>query len=262
MSTNPMIWCWYDRCCQFTPGSHNAKYCSDHKCKRKAENSAKRLTEPGPSDPETLWGLQERRKLHNLDNSQAKNAWLLDKSKIGFFDIESSNLDANIGLILCACVKDRNGEVHTWVAGRDEQGIIDDHQAVVAMRDYLESLDYVCTYYGTKFDIPFVNTRLIIHGERPINQIRHIDLYYTARFKLKMHSNRLVVLLETLFGESEKTRVVGPIWVRALAGDQESVAYIVDHCQIDVETLGQAFEKLKGFINLSASRWRRYGASY
>jgi len=89
-----------------------------------------------------------------------------------------------------------------------------------------------------------------------------VDLYYVARHRLKLHSNRLAVVAETLFGESEKTRVVGPIWTRAVAGDKEAMDYIVEHCIIDVDVLEQVFERLRGFVNLSATRWRKYGASY
>jgi uncharacterized protein YprB with RNaseH-like and TPR domain len=262
MSGQPKIWCHYDRCCSFDPGSHNARFCPEHRCKRRAENARKRLTSPPPDDIEELWRLQENRKLGRLETAQSKNEWLLERSKIGFFDIESSNLDASIGVILCACIKDRGGEVHTFVAGQDEGGIISDRTVVVAIRDRLEQYDYVSTFYGTRFDIPFLNTRLLMHGERPIDRLRHIDLYFVARFKLKLHSNRLQVVAETMLGESTKTRVVGPIWVRAIAGDKAAMQYIIDHCVIDVEELENVFEKVRGFINLSAVRWRKYGGSY
>lgn len=256
----PKIWCGYDHCCEFEPASHNARYCSTHKCKRKAENAAKRITAP-LTNPEELWAMQEGRKLSVLTTAQKKNQWLLDKSRIGFFDIETSNLDANIGMMLCACVKDYKGGTKTFIMSKDN-GLYSDRKFAVAMRDYLEKFDYVVTWYGTKFDVPYLNTRLILHGERPLDIIRHIDLYYTARFKLKLHSNRLAVVSESLFGESDKTRVVGPIWTNALMGDKKALQYIIDHCVIDVDVLEQVFEELHGFVNLSAKRWRKFGGSY
>ena len=261
MSTHPKRWCQHDRCCEFEPGSHNSKFCPEHRCKRKAESARKRLTAPEPTDPEEIWRLQENRKLHRLEEAQTKNEWLLAKSSFGFFDIETFNLDANIGLMLCACIKDYKGGVRTFVANQVD-GIVDDHQLVLDTRDYLESFDYICTYYGTGFDIPYINTRLIIHNERPIDRLRHVDLYYVARFALKLHSNRLAVVAETLFGESDKTRVVGPIWTRAVAGNKEALDYIIEHCVIDVEVLEKVFDRLRGFVNLSAKRWKKFGASY
>ena len=70
------------------------------------------------------------------------------------------------------------------------------------------------------------------------------------------------MVAETLFGESEKTRVIGPIWTRALMGDKEAWKYIIEHCQMDVVVLERVFEELKGFVNLSATRWKKFGGSY
>lgn len=260
MATRPKIWCFHDRCCNFDPGSHNARYCREHKCKRKAENAVKRLTTPINTDEEK-WGLQERKKEHRQIEAQLKNEWLLENKKIVMFDLETTNLEASIGFILCGCTKERNEEVKTFTA-RAADGFLDDREICLAMRDELEQADYVCTYYGSRFDLPFINTRLIVHGERPVAKIRHIDLYYTARFKLKLHSNKLAVVAETLFGESDKTRVLGPIWTRAMMGDSEAIKYIEEHCQIDVIVLQNVFERLRGFVNLSATRWRTYGGSY
>jgi len=257
----PDVFCAYDNCHRFTPGSATGRYCPECKCKRKAENSRKRLNEPLPLDPVELWKLQEHRKIERLDLYQRKNEWLLANSKIGFFDLETSNLDASIGMIICGSIKEYKGKTVTYPMKKVD-GLLTDAEAVVKLRDDLEKYDYVCTYYGTRFDIPYINTRLIMHGERPINQLRHIDMYFTARFKLKLHSNRLVVVGETLFGESHKTRVMGPEWTRALMGDANSLRYITEHCEIDVAELEAVFEELRGFVNLGNVRIRRFGGSY
>ena len=264
MAREPMLWCYYDRCCQFQPGSHNSRYCQEHKCKRKLENSVKRVSGTPQEGValEAYWKLQENKKISNLDTAQNKNKWLLEKSSFGFFDLETTNLDASIGMILCACLKTRGGDTITYVTGKDKDGMLDDKQLCIELRDDLEKFDYVSGYYSTKFDVPYLNTRLIINGERPINQLRHIDVYYTARFKLKLHSNRLQVVAETLFDKSQKTRVVGPIWTRAAQGSKKDMQYIISHCIADVAELEDIFNTLVGFVNLSAVRWRRYGASY
>ena len=256
ISNSPRRWCAYDQCHSFEPESWNAAYCNDCKCKRRMENSRKRLNTPlvgvGPGD----WEVQESKKQGRLKQAVNKNAWL-----IGFFDIESTNLDASIGMMLCACVKERGGSIETFACDISQLPF-DDHKMVVAIRNCLESYDYVVTWYGQKFDIPFLNTRLLMHGERPLERLRHIDLYYTARFKMKLHSNRLGVVAETLFGSSDKSRVLGPEWIKAMMGEQESLDYIIKHCQIDVAELEKVFDSLRGFVNLSATRWRVFGGSY
>ena len=257
MSSQPTIWCNFDRCHEFEPGSHNARYCPDCKCKRKQENAVKRLTEPVIGDLE-LWGLQERRKEAVSIRAQDKNAWLLATRRFVFFDLETFDLAAEFGLVMVGCVKDRGGATQTFVAHGDTE----ERSCVLGIRDALESADFVVTWYGTKFDVPYLNTRLQILNERPIERIRHIDLYYTSRFRLRLQSNRLANVGLSLLGRDDKTVIVPGIWRRALQGDQEALDYIVDHCQRDVKILEDVFNKLHGFVNLSATRWRRYGASY
>ena len=255
--SQPKRWCGWDRCHEFEPGSATAKYCVDCRCKRKVENAAKRLAKPLDLGDE-LWQLQENRKLARADATAQKNEWVLANKRIVAFDLETFDLAADYGLIMVGCVKDRGGETKTFFAHGDR----DERECVVAIRDELERADYVCTYYGTGFDLPYLNTRLIIHGERPLHQIRHVDLYYVAKFKLKLNRNRLANVEMALFGVSNKTEILPGIWRRALQGDQAALDYIADHCQRDVAILERCFDRLRGFINLGATRLRRFGAAY
>ena len=261
MNGEPRRWCQYDHCHEFEPGSHNAIYCPDCKCKRKKESAAKRADAPTPEDMVSLWEKQEQRKRGLVEVAQGKNDWLFQNKTFGSFDIETTDLNANIGMMLCACIKHKGGGIETFVAGK-VNGVIDDRQLVIDTRDAVERLDYTVTYYGTGFDIPFLNTKLKIMGERPIDSLRHIDIYYIARHRLKLYSNRLAVVAEALLGSSDKTRILGPVQTKAVQGDPEAMAYIVDHCKIDVVELEKCFLHLRGFINLSATRIRKYGGSY
>lgn len=260
MGTEPRRWCVYDHCCQFEPQTFNHVYCSSHKCKRRAENSRKRLTAPVEGGEE-LWKIQEQRKLGRLEVAKAKNEWLLNSSKIVFFDLETFDLAADFGLVMVGCVKERGGPTQTFSA----RGDAEERACLLGIRDAVEAADFTCTYYGTGFDLPYINTRLLINGERPIERIRHVDLYYTARFKLKLNRNRLDNVEDAFFGDVDaklKTRIRPGIWRRALQGSADDLAYIADHCERDVELLEKVFEKLRGFVNLSATRWRSYGGSY
>lgn len=254
--------CYRDGCHIFQPETANHIYCTECGCKRKFENARKRLTKPLNTHEDMVehWELQEQRKMANALLALERNDHILQTKSIGFFDIEATNLSASIGEMLSASVKTyRDPEVWSvWQAIPEDDG---DRTLVVNVRDYLETFDYVCTFYGTGYDIPFLNTRLLIHGERPLAQIRHLDLYYVARHNLKLHSNRLAVVEETLLGEGTKTRVLGPVWTKAQRGDRDAMKYIVDHCELDVIALESAFERLRGFVNFSAIKLRKYGGS-
>lgn len=258
----PNIYCAYDHCCFFTPAAVNTRYCPEHKCKRKAENLAKKITAPDAEEPEKLWALQEKAKTDSTETARKKNQWLLDNSRIGFFDVETSNLSANIGMMFAACVKERGKDtVATFTMSKDGKHL-SDKAALVGLRDELEKFDFICTWYGTGFDVPFVNTRLILNGERPIDSLRHVDLYYRAKFNLKLHSNRLAVVGEALLGQSGKTPLAWGQWNKALMGDKEALDTVVEHCVADVVETESVFEVLKGFVNFSKVRTRKYGGSY
>lgn len=262
MSTEPKIFCHFDRCHEFDRVTDNHVYCTACKCRRKNENSVKRLHDVIEGDEEK-WALQENRKIARADIAAQKNEWILNNKKIVFFDLETFDLAADFGLIMVGCIKERgNPDIVTFSAHGDR----DEKECIVAIRDELEKADYVSTYYGTGFDLPYLNTRLLLNGERPLHQIRHVDVYYTARFKLKLNRNRLQNLEEAFFGDEDgeelKTRIKPGIWRRALQGSQADLDYIIHHCKNDVILLENVFDKLKGFINLGTTRLRRYGASY
>ena len=176
------------------------------------------------------------------------NEWILENCSFGFFDIETGNLNAPFSRIIGACILERGkSTVLQYQAGRTDKVMLS------KLRNKLEEQDYVVTYYGTGFDIPYLNTRLIIHGLRPLAAIRHIDLYYTARHFLKLHSNRLATVGDTLLGASGKTQILPAVWEKALTRDKAALKYVMEHCVADVEDLERVFDKLVGFRNLGAT---------
>jgi uncharacterized protein YprB with RNaseH-like and TPR domain len=245
--------CAYDECHTFESESWNGKYCTECKCKRKAENKKKQLKKPHVYDEE-VWQLQENRKLALAHEREERDVWILRNKKIAMFDIETTNLDADIGEMLCACIKPLGGKVKSFVVDTTAG----DGALAASLREELRNYDYVVTWYGTKFDMPYLTTRLISAGEETLGYMRHVDLYYTSRFKLKLHSNRLAAVGEFMFGKTSKTRVIGPIWLRAIRGDKEAMDYIVKHCQMDVRELELIFCELVPHRNLSATPLRKY----
>ena len=238
---------------EFIPRVHNQKYCSQQ-CKREMENIRRQTvrTEEQLYDEET-WQAQETKKLLRAEENKAKNQWILENKSFATFDLETSNLNASIGEILCGCVKHLNGDTKTFVAGRNGDGLIADR-----IRAELMKHDYIVTWYGTGFDLPFLQTRLLVSGHKPLSHIRHVDLYYTARSQLAMHSNRQQAVGEALLGESNKTRLIGSVWNAAMKGSKPAMKYIVDHCVKDCEELERIFGYLVKFRNLGATPLRVY----
>ena len=75
-----------------------------------------------------------------------------------------------------------------------------DKRIVEMLCEELNNYDTLLTYYGTRFDIPFIRTRAIDNGIRfPFyREVSHKDLYYQVRSKLRLNSNSLKTATEFL----------------------------------------------------------------
>lgn len=168
--------------------------------------------------------------------------------RIGYFDIESTDLMPEHGSILCASVADAFGEVITFRRDAYEQvHPMDDSQLSVAIREFMEDeFDIVVTWFGRQFDIPFINKRLLAAGNELIYEPRmHIDGFDLIE---KGSMSRSLDNVSKHFGEQDeevhKTPFNKSIWSRANAGDEEAMKYVVDHCEQDVLLLRRTMKHL------------------
>ena len=178
--------------------------------------------------------------------------------KVATFDLETSNLNADFGIILCGVIYDiTNDRFHIirWDKTEDyRKGRYDlDREVAVKIRDTLETFDIIIGYNSQRFDIPFLRARLLKHRERLLESVRHIDLIYVAKYKLKLHDNKLDTLSKFMATQDFKTEVDGSKWIEALvyAGrrrGQKAMDYIVEHCILDTKVLAQAFSGIKDLI--------------
>jgi uncharacterized protein YprB with RNaseH-like and TPR domain len=172
------------------------------------------------------------------------------KPRILFFDIESTSLKASFGYAMCIGYK-WLGDKKVTILGVDDYKTHkkepwNDKQLLIDFAKVINEADIICGWFSKFFDVPFINTRLIKHGQPPIAPAAHMDLWFTAKKKLKMHSNRLIAVAE-FFGVSDKTPVDAH-WIMAQAGHAPSIKYIKDHCRGDITTLEAVYHKLLPLI--------------
>ncbi len=168
--------------------------------------------------------------------------------KIILWDIEATNLKADFGYMLSFGYKEL-GEKEAHVVSiadfpRFKTDPTNDKDVVRAAVRILESADMWVTWYGKRFDVPYVNSRMLLHGMKPLPPVPHVDGWFISKFKLKLHNNRLASASYFL-GLEEKTPLNGPIWIRASAGHKPSIKYVNKHCKQDVIVLQQVYEKLR-----------------
>jgi len=175
------------------------------------------------------------------------------------FDIETSNLNADFGIVLCAVIMDVNEQkpkVIRWDETPEfKKDRSSDREVCRLIKQELESYDVIVGYNSSKFDIPFLNTRLLKNNLEMITGIKHIDLLYSARYYLKLSKNTLENLTEFLGTSERKTKVDGSQWVKALVmagtpAGKKAMDYIVDHCVKDVKVLAEAFALIKDTIKV------------
>lgn len=172
--------------------------------------------------------------------------------KICCFDIESTGLDGDWNNILCVSWKwVGKPKVHT-VAVTDYPSFQsrpwEDKALVRDAASALSEADMWVTWYGERFDERMINTRLLHYGLPPLPKIPHWDGWRAAKDNLKMSSNRLANIARFL-NLDPKTPLEPDIWIRARYGERRAIRYVVKHCEQDVLTLEQAYQRLRPLPN-------------
>ena len=172
------------------------------------------------------------------------------KERVGYLDIESTGLKGNWDYCLCWCLKIQGGEI----LGRHltKREIVDYKFDKNLMKELIEAIrgfDRVVTYYGMRFDIPFIKTRCEKWGlEFPsYRDLWQTDVYFIAKANLLLHSTRLMHVCD-LMGIPNKEHKLDPdIWQKAQSGHVPSLEWIFEHCKEDVVSLEMAHERLKKY---------------
>jgi uncharacterized protein YprB with RNaseH-like and TPR domain len=133
------------------------------------------------------------------------------------FDLETSNLDADFGIVLCGVIKAQGkttkvfrGDAYpTWRRRRS-----DDRLILQDLCGELERYDVWCAHNGRDFDVKFLRTRLARWGLPPLVKRKLIDPLLLARNKFRMSYHSLDSLARML-NLPPKTPLRGPVWVEA-----------------------------------------------
>ena len=196
-------------------------------------------------------------KAHRVDFLQHYNCFLKEnpadapfRERVGYLDIESTGLKGNWDYMLCYCLKEHGGDI----LGRhlSQQEITHykfDKDLTKELIVNVNKFDRIITYYGTKFDIPFIKTRAEKWGlDFPsYRDLWATDVYYIAKANLLLHSTRLMHVCDLLGIPSKGHKLDPDIWQKAQSGHIPSLEWIFSHCQEDVVSLELAHERLKKY---------------
>jgi len=175
--------------------------------------------------------------------------------KTVFFDIEAGGLKAPFDQVYCAAFKPYKEKPYILFRHIDDTN---DLHLCLDIKKELAQYDIVVSYYGLGYDKPFVSSRLLKQGEKPLPRQLHIDCYRLAKkmFKHTLISKRLVSICELLHIPG-KTRVEPDIWEVMKYGNhqqkREALFKVKEHCEWDVKTLEKAFDKCFKYAIVSVS---------
>lgn len=180
-----------------------------------------------------------------------KKHWA-DGMRIGFLDIETSHLDADFGKILSWYIKPEGSKDYdSWVISPEEidSGMYD-YWGLIMFKEVLADYDILMTWYGDRFDIPYLRTRCVMNRlEFPVyRELYHIDLWKTSRSKFRFRSNRLANVTEKLNVEDRKTPVDPQVWIAILRGDDGAISYVAEHNRKDVIVLEDVYKLFRPFM--------------
>jgi len=191
------------------------------------------------------------RKIESLGYRKPERYTSGHEISIGYLDIESTGFSANIDIMLSWCLKGRGDKKVSgeYITREEIMSENQDARIVELLVEEMNKYDVVYTYYGTRFDIPFIRTRALYHGTYfPMyKQKSHKDLYYAVKSKLKLHRSSLMAATE-FFGIKGKTRVEPKYWQKARWGDKKSLKRIFEHNKADVVILEKLHRKIEEYV--------------
>tara|TARA_R110002020_G_scaffold58750_5_gene161000 strand:+ start:9694 stop:10422 length:729 start_codon:yes stop_codon:yes gene_type:complete len=193
-----------------------------------------------------------QRKIENLGLRKPSRYATGHEKTIGYLDIETTGLKANVDIMLSWAIKTRDkDEVVFDVIKKSEvfNGTYD-YRLVTNLCKALKKYDLILTYYGTGFDVPFMRTRALDHGIQfpKFRKMSHKDIYYLVRSKLQLTRSSLKVATQFL-GIDGKTNLDPRVWRDARYGNKDALKYVLDHNVADVEILEDLHKKIEQYTN-------------
>lgn len=174
------------------------------------------------------------------------------EERIGILDIETSGLQADYGYIFSYCIKKYHEKeiVKNTVTPEEIHGGVFDKRLMVDFIKDCDKFDKFITHYGTLFDIGYLRSRAIYHQlDFPrFQELKHVDTYFMAKSKLKLHSNSLRSICNFFGIEAKGHPMTTRVWNNATAGNQKALDYILVHNIEDVESTEKVYDKLKDFV--------------
>ena len=189
-------------------------------------------------------------------------------NKIGYLDIEATNLKANFGYMLswAMVVRDvRTGKTelrYDCMNLKDKRNaakhrrVIEDKRILESLMKNLKDVDLLVGHYfhgWGKMDIPFIRTRCIFNktsGFPKHRQIRYGDTWRMAHQCYSLNSYRLETVADMMGIKTKKTPVTALDWQLAQSGDPKSLKYVLTHNIKDAKINYEVHKMVEAYVTI------------
>lgn len=175
--------------------------------------------------------------------------------KVGIFDLETSSLYADTGIVLCGVVKQYGVDKLTTIRA-DEFPNWDKHRSdnkpvIKALIERLQDFDILVAHNGQYFDKTWLNSACLKYNITPVLRWRKfVDPVLIARRHMRMARNSLHYLIDYFDIQEKKTPIDFKDWMRATHdGSRTAMNRIVKHCQADVLSLEPVYDEVRKLVN-------------
>jgi DNA polymerase III epsilon subunit-like protein len=140
------------------------------------------------------------------------------------------------------------GEKETWYFSANEYGEINLLKELI---DVLDVADIVVAHNGSKFDLPTIQGRALVHGLNPPSPYKVVDTLNVARYEFNFPSNSLEYLAKILGVEEKDNHKNFPgflLWSECLKNNPKAWDELRTYNIQDVETLEQVYLKMRPWM--------------
>ena len=111
----------------------------------------------------------------------------------------------------------------------------------------LDEADAVVHFYGSKFDIPHLNTEFLLAGLTPPAPFKQVDLKLAVSKQFKFPSNKLQYV-STVLGYEGKDKMEFEDWIGCMHGDKAAQSKMEQYNRLDVDLLQDLYARLLPWI--------------
>lgn len=129
------------------------------------------------------------------------------------------------------------------------RGSRNDRELTKTIKRVMAHADVVIAHFGDGHDIPWIQTRCLVHGLGPLNEVLQVDTWKIARNRFKCFNNKLDYFAKKL-GLGAKLDTTFGLWKDVLAGDRKARRTMLRYNKEDVRLLERVWKRIRPFAEV------------